>query len=428
MSIKKNYCYLFFIVLGFVQYAEAQKIPEPGLYSGPFKFESFETDLEFDISKINDQYIIKFNSLGQNAFGIPAGNVSINDTSLSFALQSDYFRYEFECTSIDGNDLPCQLQVDGHTYDFILHKKNAISDSVKSKDIRLRSGSNLLYGTIYYPDQPNGKAIYLVTSSGNQDRSGSRAEALLFAKAGFISFHIDKRGTGLSDGNWQLADIPELCSDDLHALQFLHESEKLDFENIGIIGSSQGAAKIPYILKKQPNLAFGVVVSCPASTLMQSDLNFWKNRNRSIIGESNIEDAALMQGAVFEYIASNLDKQSLEGKISENQSKSWFHQIWIPDLDEVIADKKLNYTPLPYFENLTSPLLIIEGSQDQVIPDSSLEKIEHSIGKKANRKNKYLRIEGADHSMMLRENSDFSYWSSLHPEFLKTVIRWTSQF
>ncbi len=44
---------------------------------------------------------------------------------------------------------------------------------------------------------------------------------LLFSKAGYISFHIDKRGTGISDGNWQLATIPELCEDDLHALEFL---------------------------------------------------------------------------------------------------------------------------------------------------------------------------------------------------------------
>ncbi|WKK64579.1 alpha/beta hydrolase family protein [Lutimonas zeaxanthinifaciens] len=424
----KIYFFLLILLLGFAQHAHAQKIPEPGIYSGPFQFESFETDLEFDISKINDQYFIKFNSLGQNAFGIPAGDVSVRDTSLSFALQSDFYRYEFECSSINGNDLPCQLTVDGHTYDFELNKQTNVSESIRSKDIRLRSGSNLLYGTIYYPEHPNGKAIYLVTSSGNQDRSGSRAEALLFAKAGFISFHIDKRGTGLSDGNWHLADIPELCGDDLHALEFLHESEKISFEQIGIIGSSQGGAKVPYILQKQPKLAYGVIVSCPASTLLESDLNYWKNRNKSVIGTENIEDAALMQDAVFQYIASNLDKQSLEAKISQNESKSWIHQIWIPNLDEVIIDKKLNYTPLPYFKNLNSPLLVIEGGQDQVIPDSSLEKIEKSIGKKANKKNKYLRIEGADHSMMLRENSDFSFWSSLHPDYFKTVLQWTSQF
>ncbi|UCE93051.1 MAG: alpha/beta hydrolase, partial [Flavobacteriaceae bacterium] len=165
-----------------------------------------------------------------------------------------------------------------------------------------------------------------------------------------------------------------------------------------------------------------------ASTLLESDLNYWKNRNRSVIGESNIEEAADMQGAVFEYIASNLDKQSLEDRISKNKSASWFSHIWIPNLDEVVTDEKLNYTPLPYFKDLTSPLLIIEGGQDQVIPNSSLEKIQDSIGGKANKKNTYLRIDGADHSMMSRENPDFSYWSSLHPDYLKTVFKWVGQF
>ena len=120
------------------------------------------------------------------------------------------------------------LTVDGSSYDFKLQKEiKSTNTFVKTKDIRLRSQGLLLYGTIYYPEKPNGKAIYLVTSSGDQDRSSSRAEALLFSKAGYISFHIDKRGTGISDGNWQLATIPELCEDDLHALEFLHQSEKI---------------------------------------------------------------------------------------------------------------------------------------------------------------------------------------------------------
>lgn len=396
-----------------------------GIYSGNFLQGNFQSDIEFDIRYDQNTYSITFNSLSQNAFGIPAGDIQTDGNILKFALQSDHYRYDFHLTPVDEKKISSLLHIDGNSYHFELLKKNQSEvSSVKSKDIRFRSGPLLLYGTIYYPEKPNGKAIYLVTSSGNQDRSASRADALLFAKEGYISFHIDKRGTGISDGNWELATIPELCEDDLHALEFLHQSEKLAYAHIGIKGSSQGAAKIPYILQKEPKLAFGIVVSCPGSTLLESDLNYWKNRNIESIGKENINEAADMQGAVFQYIGSNISKQLLEVKIEENKSKNWFHNIWIPDLDQVNFDKKLNYSPLPYFQELRTPLLVIQGSEDEIIRSNSLNLIENTIGKYGNKKNKFITLTNANHSMMLVDDSDFKYWQSLHSKYMSMMLKW----
>lgn len=419
-----KFYFLFFLVI-ITQLLFAQQTDFSGLYNGNFQHGNFSTDIEFDITKANDQYQVRFNSLSQNAFGIPAGDVRIASDTIHFALQSDYYRYDFSCVPYNENLMHGTLSVDGKHFDFKLSKEvNQTKTSVKTKDIRLRSQGLLLYGTIYYPENSNGKAIYLVTSSGNQDRSASRAEALLFAKAGYISFHIDKRGTGISDGNWQLATMPELCEDDLHALEFLHQSEKIDYADIGIKGSSQGATKVPYILQKQPKLAFGIAVSCPASTLLESDLNYWKNTHIELIGKDHIEDASDLQEVVFQYIGANISKQSLEFKIEENKSKSWFHNIWIPDLDQVEFDKKLNYSPLPYFKDNNSPMLIIEGTEDKIIPASSLDEIKKVIGPKKNEKTKFISLKGADHAMMFQGTSDFPYWTSLHPDYMDTMLKW----
>lgn len=415
---------LFFLVI-ISQLLIAQQTDFSGLYHGNFKHGNFSTDIEFEFSKVNDEFQVKFNSLSQNAFGIPAGDVRIGSDTIYFALQSDYYRYDFSCVPLSENLMNAALSVDGKYFDFKLYKEvDRLKTTVKTKDISLRSQGLFLYGTIYYPVNPNGKAIYLVTSSGNQDRSASRAEALLFAKAGYISFHIDKRGTGISDGNWQLATMPELCEDDLHALEFLHQSEKIDYADIGIKGSSQGATKVPYILQKQPKLGFGIAVSCPSSTLLESDLNYWKNRNIELIGKDHIDEASNLQEAVFQYIASNLSKQTLELKIEENRSKTWFHNIWIPDLEQVEFDKKLNYSPLPYFKDNNSPMLIIEGTEDKIIPASSLDKIKKVIGPKKNEKTKFISLKGADHAMMFRGKSDFPYWTSLHPDYMDVMLKW----
>ncbi len=419
----KNF-YFYFLVF-FSQLIVGQENDFSGLYTGAFKHGKFKSDVEFDMSSTDNSYIIKFNSLSQNAFGIPAGDISVVNDTLNFALQSDFYRYDFVCVPDKTNGFSTTLHVDGNVYNFKLQKESQLNAlRVRSKDIRFRSEGLLLYGTIYYPESPNGKAIYLVTSSGNQDRSASRAEAMLFAKAGYISFHIDKRGTGISDGNWHSATIPDLCEDDLHALEFLHQSEKIDYSLIGIKGSSQGGTKIPYILKKQPKLAYGIVVSCPASTLLESDLNYWKNRNTEVIKPSDMAEAAALQGAVFQYIAEIISKEDLEIKIEEKRSKVWFNHVWIPQLDQVQFDKKLNYTPMPYFKNNPSPMLVIQGSNDEIIQLNSLDLIEDSIGKNGSKKNKFKLFKQANHSMMQVEDSDFKYWQALHPKYMSTILKW----
>ena len=64
----------------------AQETDFSGLYSGNFKHGKFRSDIEFDINKINDHYEVKFNSLSQNAFGIPAGDVRVSGDTIHFCL------------------------------------------------------------------------------------------------------------------------------------------------------------------------------------------------------------------------------------------------------------------------------------------------------------------------------------------------------
>ena len=421
--------YIFpFIILFFFQLSLAQQNDFEGSYKGVFNFGNFQSDLGLDIQKTNDQYDIQFTSLDQNAFGIPARDIKIHQDSLKFALQSDSYRYEFKGILLNNNDLSMNLIVDGKTFDFQLRKVPKVdSDGVKSKDVRFRSENLLLYGTVYYPVKPNGKAIYLVTSSGNNDRSASRAEALMFAQNGFISLHTDKRGTGISDGNWQKADMPTLCNDDILAIQYLSQIEKLALDHIGIKGSSQGASKVPYIMSKLPELMFGIAVSCPGSTLLESDLNYWKNRHKTILSSKHLDLATEMQKSVFQYISGDLSKDQLEVSIEVNKNESWFEYIWIPAPEEVETDLKLNYSPLPFFELVKQPLLVLQGSMDEVIPTSSLRTIKKSIPSNKRSKNKYLMLKGADHSMMFKGESDFPYWQALHPDYTNTMLKWIDQ-
>ena len=395
------------------------------VFNGEFRHGNFSTDLIIEIDRSNSPAQIFFSSPEQNAFRIPAQNAQIDQDSIKFELQSDFHLYSFQ-GAIKENSLKLNLNVDNSDFPFTLNRSSADKKEIRSRDIRFRNGELLLYGTMYFPEKPNGKALYLVTSSGNQDRSASRAEAQFFAKQGFITLHTDKRGTGLSDGNWQAASIPELCDDDLRAITYLAETNSLKYSEIGIKGSSQGGAKIPYILSKMPDLGFGIVISCPASTLLDSDLNYWKNRNSKNLSEGDLTKAENLQKSVFLFIAGEKSMEELNKELSNAKDETWREYVWVPELESVETDRKLAYSPVPYFNKIDQPLLVVQGSSDEIIPSNSLEAIK-DLTESDNDRSSFVFLKEADHAMMFKGNSDFAYWPSLHPDYRKSMISWLNQ-
>lgn len=396
-----------------------------GSFSGVFEYGNFSDKIRFDIEQDSTGFKVFFTSLEQNANRIPFQGTKVDGDSINFKLQSDFYTYSFSNKWFENKrKLKGYLTVDTVTVPYTLEKelpKN--KQNPKIEDVRFESDELNINGTIWHPKNEGNKAIVILTSSGNSDRSASRAEALLFSQMGFVVFHYDKRGTGNSEGNWQSATIEQLLMDDITAIKYFSSQTGIAYEDIGIKGSSQGATKIPYVLSELENLKYGVVVSCPAVSLLESDLNYWKNRNEELLG-NDLEDAAQLQKKVYEVIAGTLTKTALEDAIDRVESKSWFKHVWIPNLDEVLTDKKLLYSPIPYFEKTKQPLLILQGTMDEIIPTNSYEIISSALRKSGNDNFKTVLLEGASHSMYNAGNSDFPYWSKLHADYLITVEDW----
>jgi len=396
-----------------------------GTYSGIFNHGNFTDRILFDIEKDSVSFNVFFTSLEQNANRIPLQNVEVNGDSISFMLQSDFYTYSFRNKWIDNyRKLQGTLTVDTITTQYTLEKELPDDRNFpKSEEVSFESNGFSLNGTIWYPTNNERKALVIVTSSGNSDRSASRAEAILFAQRGFTTFHYDKRGTGNSEGDWQTAAIKELVMDDINAIKYFSDKTGIPLNNIGIKGSSQGATKIPYILNELVILKYGIAVSCPGVTLLESDLNYWKNRNAELLG-NHLEDAAQLQRKVFEFIAGKISRADLEKAVDTEKSASWFDNIWVPNLDEVQTDKKLLYSPIPYFETTKQPILILQGKMDEIVPANSHVLISDALKKSGNDNFKMVLIEGASHSMYYVGVSDFPYWSKLHPDYFTTIENW----
>lgn len=396
-----------------------------GFYEGVFTHGNFSTPIQIEIEKDSLDFKVYFTSSDQNAYKIPTSKVQCKEDSIYFELNSDYFNFRFKNRlSNDGANLNANLIVDSIAQSFNLKRISDLKNSsIRKEDVSFKSSGLNLKGTIFYPIKPSKKALYFVTSSGNSDRSASRAEAMKFTGQGYITFHFDKRGTGTSEGDWRSSSIEELSTDDINALTFLSNKLDIPFNKIGIKGSSQGGTKVPYILSKMEDLAFGIVVSCPSTSLLESDLNYWKNENQPLIEDQYFNEAFAMERLVFQHIGGITTLRTLENAITKNKNKPWFSKIWIPNLDKVEIDSKLQFSPMPYFYKIKQPILIIQGTMDEIIPEESGSSI-YKILKQNQPNSKVVMLANANHSMQLVGNSDFPYWPMPHPDYLTTIYKW----
>lgn len=384
------------------------------------------------LAKIEGQTKAFFTSIEMNAYDIPCQGTSVENGVLTFYVISDYFTYEYKFTP-QGIDYTGQLTVYSNETEELLrsfetqliHETAAASNNIEKEDVAFTPNGLTLHGTLWKPKNGNNRGIFFVTSSQGNDRSGTNAEASYFSSLGYTVFNYDKRGTGNSEGDWQSASIEDLSSDDINAITYFAQKTQLSLSEIGIKGSSQGGIKIPYILSKLPELKFGVSISCPSGTLLESDLNSWKNSNANEIGQKNIKTAVKVQKAGFNYVANNISYEKLSSIELKYSKEDWFKHIWIPEKD-IQKDDKLNFSGLPYFKEVNQPVLVIQGLADKVIPENSYSIIEKALKKSNSKVYDIVKLENTTHSMTYLD-TEFPYFQLLTPDYLKIVTNWISK-
>jgi len=418
---------LTIVALASCQQKEYEAPSWPGHYTGWMTKGSFADSIRVDLEMRDSVLFGTFSSLAQNAVGIPLQNLRTSNDSIYFELRSDRFQYLFESRWENG-DMVGDMKVDTSGMSFRLQASEQVAIEKMGTDIGFLTPDSLeLQGTIFLPDTTPKAGIFFVASSGPAGRQGTLADALYFTGQGYAVFHYDKRGTGYSQGDWYTASMETLLNDDQLALDRFIELSDLEPGQIGLMGSSQGAAKIPALLTAMPELGFGMLISCPGGSLLESDLNFWRNRNQERLGD-DLGAAAEIQSAVFDYLAGkNNDRVALEQTLQAASDNDWFEAIWVPNLDQWQTDPKMTYSPKLYLKDVGQPLLIVQGEADIVIPANSGEVLQQELAAGKNPSVDFVALPNADHGMYFNGPSDFPYWRNKHPDYYPTVMQWLQQ-
>ncbi|MBK9733439.1 MAG: hypothetical protein IPO92_00145 [Saprospiraceae bacterium] len=124
-----------------------------------------------------------------NAYQIPALNVNLSNDSLNFYIVSDLYTYEYKFKKLE-DGLNGKLNIYANeteqllnTIESVLTKNETDTSEIKKEEVTFQSNGLQLKGTIWKPNKPNNRCLFIVTSSQGSDRSASSAEAYYFLQA-----------------------------------------------------------------------------------------------------------------------------------------------------------------------------------------------------------------------------------------------------
>jgi dipeptidyl aminopeptidase/acylaminoacyl peptidase len=234
--------------------------------------------------------------------------------------------------------------------------------------IRFSADNINLYGEFFLPDVLKKQSPAVCLCHGipavvyNPDERGWATVAERFCEAGFVSMIFNFRGSGLSEGNF---DMMGWTRDLTAAIDRLYHLKEVDKQKIYLLGSSGGAAAGIYTVAHDNRIAAVATLACPAT------FGFVKDKN----------------------IESVLDHFRDIGIIKDNNFPASL-QEWLNGFDIV--------APLKWIKKISPrPLLLIHGEKDDIVPVKQAEK----LYKQAHEPKKLVIIEDAGHRLRLEERA-----------------------
>lgn len=103
----------------------------------------------------------------------------------------------------------------------------------------------------------------IIQGSGDSDRTNfwARSIAQVLANGGIATLLPDKRGTGLSEGDWSSASFETLARDALAWMALVKEQAGMDGRTVELVGLSQGGHIAPLAATLSDEVAWVVDIS-----------------------------------------------------------------------------------------------------------------------------------------------------------------------
>jgi pimeloyl-ACP methyl ester carboxylesterase len=287
------------------------------------------------------------------------------------------------------------------------------------------SGANIaLSGILTLPAREgNYPAVVLISGSGPQNRDaelfGHKPFLVIsdyLTKQGIAVLRYDDRGFGKSTGDFSKATALDFASDVESALVYLKTRKEINPRKIGLVGHSEGGMIAPMVAARSQEVGFMILLAGPgiqgdSLLLMQQQI-----MQRALgVPETDIKKLSEINTEIIDIIVNTDDPLALKAKLTKHSQENYEHiptsfkpanvtkEQFIAAQVEMISSPWyqfiLKYNPAPALEQVSCPVLALNGTKDLQIPATlNLTAIHNALRK------------GGNNNVQVRELPDLNHF------------------
>ncbi len=400
-----------------------------GSWQGVMERQGATVTVRFDFRTDRGAVAGRFTSESQRVLEYPLDKVDYRSPSLrwtlgdSLSFDGAVSRSEITGTFLDGQE----------SGTFSLHSARLEPPPYRREGVTFRNGDVVLSGTLLRPGTPGPHpGIVFLQGSGPETRWGTNLFlADRFARAGIAALVFDKRGAGQSSGDWRTINYEELAQDDLSAVRFLQHQGGVNPRQVGIYGHSEGGTISPLLSSRPGAVAFVIAAAAIGTGSVYTNEAF-RTRNDLMAGgmpEPDLSRAMDFYTLWLEVLRTGEGAEAYEQALAKASQEKWFALLEIPPRDNWIwkwYPPIGNFNPLPLWEKVTVPVLLIYGERDRNTQvDPSLAGISKALHMAGNTDFTPVIIPGAAHNLTIQwEPGQPFFWWHAAPGYSELLTSW----
>ncbi|MDE2784232.1 MAG: alpha/beta fold hydrolase [Gemmatimonadota bacterium] len=405
-------------------------------------------------------------SVDQGNAEIPVESATVAGSTLSLTMPMIGGSYE-GTLSDDGQTIDGTFQQMGAELPLVLERMEGDEpdagrpqDPVEpypyvAEDVRYPNpdGGHELAGTFTRPsDGGPFPAVILITGSGPQNRDeallGHRPFLVLsdhLTRRGIAVLRFDDRGVGESTGDHAAATSSDFASDALAGVAYLKTRDDVDPAAIGLAGHSEGGLIAPIAATRSDDVSYIVLMAGPGVNGERILYAQGALINRADgATEEQIERNQELQRAMFEILKSEPDQERAAAALTETVRTAFDAmpdaqraQAGITDdesLDRVVNMQVtqfntpwfryfLTYEPATVIEQVTVPVLAINGEKDLQVPyEENLREIEAALQRGGNTNYEIHALPDLNHLFQHSETGSPSEYATIEETWSVDVM------
>ena len=413
-----------------------------GYWKGEIKREGKTWQTNLDVSKTGENFkaLVDF--------------VDIDGYGREFSVKKNGESFRLERAQPSGIPLIFEGKVEGDTFkgswsglnltaEFTLKRTPRPAKNYREEEVSFKNGDVTLTGTLVLPNSSNKVPLVIfVHGSGPETRVPNKSWAIKYANKGIAALVYDKRGTGTSTGQWQTASMDDLANDALAAVALLKNHSSIDSTKIGISGHSQGGWIAPLAATKSKDVAF--VVTSAASGVSPDRQSIYHRANvmRELgFGEDAVKIATDLREKLYatgKMLLENDPKadearKKVSAELEKYAKEPWFERgaELPPNLNDDKPSRSalelLFFDPVPMWEKLKVPVLLVWGDKDTIVPVVEGKKIIENALQKAGNKHVTTKVfPDVNHFIVVVNDGKPWDFQRVALSYFDTAIDWVS--